>query len=120
MSTGIADARFRSVSGSWQAGLSLCCVVFGQCALAAESPAAARFEESIQPILIDYCYRCHGDGIKKGNVSLDSLPRAMRIWANPELWWSVLKNVRAGIMPPAGKPRPTDKELSAPGGLDQA
>ena len=30
---------------------------------------------------------------------------------NPELWWSVLKNVRAGIMPPAGKPRPSEKEV---------
>ncbi len=28
-----------------------------------------------------------------------------------ELWWAVLKNVRAGIMPPAGKPRPSDTEL---------
>ena len=30
-----------------------------------------RFEDEIQPILIDYCYRCHGDGCKKGNVALD-------------------------------------------------
>lgn len=28
-----------------------------------------------------------------------------------DLWWDVLKNVRAGIMPPTGKPRPTDQEL---------
>ena len=28
-----------------------------------------------------------------------------------DLWWAVLKNVRAGLMPPAGKPRPTDKEV---------
>ena len=37
--------------------------------------------------------------------------RATRMLGNRELWWSVLKNVRAGIMPPAGKPRPSDKEL---------
>ena len=30
--------------------------------------------------------------------------------ADRELWWAVLKNVRAGIMPPAGKPRPSDAE----------
>jgi hypothetical protein len=28
-----------------------------------------------------------------------------------DLWWAVLKNVRAGIMPPAGKPRPAPKEI---------
>ena len=28
-----------------------------------------------------------------------------------DLWWGVLKNVRAGIMPPAGKPRPTAEEV---------
>src|SRR5204862_779212 len=28
-----------------------------------------------------------------------------------DLWLAVLKNVRAGIMPPAGKPRPTAKEV---------
>jgi hypothetical protein len=31
--------------------------------------------------------------------------------ANRELWWSVLKNVRAGIMPPTGKARPSDREV---------
>ena len=31
--------------------------------------------------------------------------------AKRELWSAVLKNVRAGIMPPAAKPRPSDKEV---------
>ena len=79
--------------------------------LAAENPAVTRFEETIQPILIDYCYRCHGDGTKKGNVVLDNFASGEALLGNPNLWWSVLKNVRAGIMPPAGKPRPTDKEV---------
>ena len=33
----------------------------------------ARFQESIQPILIDYCYRCHADGMKKGGVAFDEV-----------------------------------------------
>jgi Protein of unknown function (DUF1592)/Protein of unknown function (DUF1588)/Protein of unknown function (DUF1587)/Protein of unknown function (DUF1585)/Protein of unknown function (DUF1595)/Cytochrome C oxidase, cbb3-type, subunit III len=86
---------------------------FGDLPPAAESPEAARFEESIQPILIDNCYRCHADGMKKGNVSLDGFAPGEAHRANPELWWSVLKNVRAGIMPPAGKPRPSDQEIAA-------
>jgi hypothetical protein len=95
------------------AGLTslLLLLVFPMRAPAAENPAATRFEETIQPILIDYCYRCHADGAKKGNVVLDSFASDEALVGNAELWWSVLKNVRAGIMPPAGKPRPTDKEV---------
>ena len=36
-----------------------------------ENPAVVRFEETIQPILIDYCYRCHADGMKKGGMAFD-------------------------------------------------
>ena len=49
--------------------------------------------------------------MKKGNVALDEFASGDALLGNPELWWSVLKNVRAGIMPPAGKPRPSDKEV---------
>ena len=86
-------------------------LVFPLRAQAAENPAATRFEETIQPILIDNCYRCHGDGIKKGNVVLDNFASGEALLASPDLWWSVLKNVRSGIMPPAGKPRPSDQEM---------
>jgi Protein of unknown function (DUF1592)/Protein of unknown function (DUF1588)/Protein of unknown function (DUF1587)/Protein of unknown function (DUF1585)/Protein of unknown function (DUF1595)/Planctomycete cytochrome C len=107
----MASARSWSILGSWALAFLLLLLVSRECALAAESPAATRFEESIQPILIDYCYRCHGDGNKKGNIALDNLVKGDGRLANPELWWSVLKNVRAGIMPPAGKPRPAEKDV---------
>jgi hypothetical protein len=81
-------------------------------ATGAESPALARFEDDVQPILIDHCYRCHGTGAKKGNVSLDNFGSAEALTGNRDLWWSVLKNVRAGIMPPADRPRPSDKEVA--------
>ena len=71
----------------------------------------ARFQDEIQPILIDYCYRCHADGMKKGEVAFDQGGSDEALVKRRELWWAVLKNVRAGIMPPAGKPRPTDKEV---------
>lgn len=80
-------------------------------AAAGEIPASAQFEEDIQPILMDYCYRCHADGTKKGGVAFDELPSGEAVLGKRDLWSAVLKNVRAGLMPPAGKPRPTDKEV---------
>src|SRR4051812_3148531 len=40
-------------------------------AKAAEAPAAVQFRKEIQPILQQYCYDCHGDGVDKGKISLD-------------------------------------------------
>ena len=61
--------------------------------------------------MIDYCYRCHGDGAKKGGIAFDGFDSDAAIRKNRDVWWTVLKNVRAGIMPPAGKPRPNTKEI---------
>ncbi|WP_406696182.1 DUF1592 domain-containing protein [Singulisphaera sp. Ch08] len=70
----------------------------------------SQFREHIQPILEDYCVACHGNGMKKGGLALDEFTMDQARLHDGELWWTVLKNVRAGIMPPAGKPRPTDSE----------
>jgi Protein of unknown function (DUF1592)/Protein of unknown function (DUF1588)/Protein of unknown function (DUF1587)/Protein of unknown function (DUF1585)/Protein of unknown function (DUF1595)/Planctomycete cytochrome C len=69
-----------------------------------------QFDQQIRPILEDHCYACHGNGLKKGGVDLDDLGAGNARLHDHELWWRVLKNVRAGIMPPAGKPQPGDEE----------
>jgi hypothetical protein len=81
-------------------------------ALAGEGESAAeRFRDQVEPILAERCFGCHGNGIKKGNVTLDDFPSDESILSRKELWNSVLKNVRAGLMPPAGKPKPSADEL---------
>jgi hypothetical protein len=72
---------------------------------------SSRFADQIQPILIDHCYRCHGDGVKKGNVAFDQFGSDSALTADRDFWWAVLKNVRAGVMPPAGKPAPTGEQI---------
>jgi hypothetical protein len=72
-----------------------------------------RFHESVQPILEDYCYTCHGNGLKKGGVNLDVPEDDAAFLKNRTLWTAVLKNVRAGIMPPANEPRPSAEETKA-------
>lgn len=61
----------------------------------------------IQPLLTKYCYDCHGDGAQKGKLAIDELTTDAQ---DRQTWWKVLKNVRAGIMPPQKKPQPTDAE----------
>jgi len=77
---------------------------------AAEPPGAVQFHKDIQPILTEYCYDCHGDGMKKGGVAFDEFKSDESILTNRELWWGALKYLRAGIMPPDKKARPTDAQ----------
>ena len=79
-------------------------------AAGAESQAVARFRKDVQPILVQYCYDCHGDGMSKGKVAFDELKSEADLLGKPELWSAVLKNLRANLMPPQKKPRPSQPE----------
>lgn len=80
-------------------------------ARAADPDSLQTYRDTVQPFLQDYCFGCHGDGAKKGGISLDTFASDDALLGNTDLWWSALKNVRAGIMPPAGKPRPSAEEF---------
>ncbi|MEO6035175.1 MAG: DUF1592 domain-containing protein [Verrucomicrobiota bacterium] len=81
---------------------------------AADSPSASRqFRNSVQPVLTKYCYDCHADGVSKGGVAFDEFKSDSALLENRELWWTVLKYLRAGIMPPEKKPRPSSQEKHA-------
>src|SRR5262245_49963586 len=73
--------------------------------------STARFRQDIQPILTEFCYDCHGDGMSKGKVAFDAFKSHEELLANRELWWTALKNLRAGLMPPQNKPRPSTKQI---------
>ena len=77
---------------------------------AVQADPVNEFRTSIQPILTQYCFDCHADGVNKGQVALDQFKSDADITKNPELWWKVLKNVRSGLMPPQKKARPDDRE----------
>ena len=64
----------------------------------AEPPAMLQFRQEVQPILKQRCYDCHGGGEKEGNVAFDKLTSDEAL-LNHDLWFKVLKNTRAGIMP---------------------
>jgi hypothetical protein len=75
-----------------------------------EQTPAAHYRKEIEPLLGDYCYDCHAEGTKKGNVALDEFKSDDALVSERDLWLAVLKNLRAGLMPPKKKPQPTAAE----------
>jgi hypothetical protein len=77
---------------------------------AADVSPGQQFHQQIEPILKEFCYDCHGDGMSKGDVTFDQFKSDSAVLENRELWWNVLKYLRAGIMPPEKKPRPSPEQ----------
>ncbi len=62
--------------------------------------AVADFQVDIQPLLENYCYRCHGNGKHKGGLAMDEFKTAQAAVDDPETWDAILTNLRDGVMPP--------------------
>lgn len=95
---------------TWQRLLAV--AVLGLPPMAVHAADEARFESEIKPILSKYCFDCHADGMDKGSVTFDTHPSTRALLDDRKLWLGVLKNVRAGLMPPAKKKQPSDEEKS--------
>jgi hypothetical protein len=75
-------------------------------------PSAAPSASSPRAVLNTYCVSCHNDRLRTSELSLehadlDDVPKSA------ELWEKVIRKVRAGMMPPAGMPRPDAATLDA-------
>ena len=69
-------------------------------------PAAAQKPDaSGQQLLAKYCQTCHNDRLKTGGLSLQQMDPS-QVSRSPETWEKVVRKLRAGMMPPAGMPRP--------------
>jgi hypothetical protein len=89
-------------------GLCLCHPPIGHAG--AHEDGASVFHQQIRPMLEEFCFDCHGDGAKKGNVAFDELTTDTATLDNHDLWLKALKNLRAGLMPPPRKPQPTPEQ----------
>ena len=85
-------------------------------ATTAAAPAATAVTE--RALLNQYCVVCHNEKAKKAGqrpalaITLDNLDVA-HIEQDPESWERVVRKVRAGMMPPAGMPRPKPAAFEA-------
>ena len=82
----------------------------GACVIAADSSGTVAFRKEVRPILEEYCFDCHADGVDKGGVAFDEFGSDAAALADHELWWKAMKNLRSSVMPPPQKPQPTIQE----------
>ena len=78
--------------------------LLGSCAAGAQDINWALVDE--------YCTECHNTDDFAGSTALDLMPRDA-LAENADTWEMVLRKVRTGMMPPAGKPRPPRAALDA-------
>ena len=102
------------VALNWLTGrLAIFVVLLATCHLGqASAEQTPDFETHVVPILKTYCYECHGDGAKEGDLTLDQFSTEDQALARSDVWWNVLKNVRSQLMPPVGHDRPSPTEAA--------
>jgi hypothetical protein len=111
--TGVSSPRAKrrhvrqNSSLSWVAALALMAAPgFFQTARAQQAvPAALATNTSERALLNQYCVPCHNQRLKTAGLMLDQLDVA-QIHDHAEVWEKVVRKLRAGMMPPAGMPRP--------------
>ena len=71
---------------------------------------AAAADPAPRAVLQTYCITCHNQRAKVGGLALDTLDMA-HVGESADVWEQVVRKLRTGAMPPAGRPRP-DKAVS--------
>ena len=69
--------------------------------------AGAPDVESVRAVLGRYCETCHNDRLRTAGLALDTMDPA-RVGDHAAAWEKVVSKLRAGSMPPAGRPRPDE------------
>ncbi len=63
-------------------------------------------------VIENYCLECHDDDHQKGDLTLETFDPS-KPEQRPEVAEKMIRKLRAGMMPPAGKDRPADGSLDA-------
>lgn len=66
---------------------------------------AQRYRQQVQPLLETHCFDCHGNGSHEGGHAFDEFKSDEELIGDTKRWLAVLRNVRSGVMPPAGEGR---------------
>jgi mono/diheme cytochrome c family protein len=87
--------------------------ILGGVALLLAGPVgAASSIDTSRAVVEESCQLCHNDASLAGNMSLDAFDLSAPE-ATAELAEKMVRKLRAGMMPPAGVPRPPEEDLAA-------
>jgi len=75
--------------------------------LPASGEGAKKSFAEVQPLLETYCYKCHGQGKKKGGLALDGFKSVEASLQDHKTWGIVLETLRTSDMPPEDEKQPT-------------
>ena len=71
-----------------------------------QAPAASGAgDPALGAMLQQYCITCHNQRARVGGLALDTLD-VTHVGERPDVWEQVVRKLRTGAMPPAGRPRP--------------
>ena len=87
-------------------------VSFSARASARQAPAPPAPAAVSQALIGKYCIGCHNERTRTGGLALDRIDAA-NPGANPAIFEAVVEKLRAGSMPPPGRPRPDAATYSA-------
>ena len=85
-------------------GGGLAAVIAGSQTSASQTPPSAT-PPAARGVFDQYCITCHNQRLRTAGLALDSLDLT-KPQANTEVWERVIAKLRAGSMPPPGRPRP--------------
>src|SRR4051794_26551883 len=93
--------------------IGIACLVaalLGQNGFGADVADDKTFTDQVRPFLVKHCQECHNEKKPKGDFRVDTLTADFDKLVSRDHWQTVLKKVKAGEMPPEGKPRPSADE----------
>src|SRR5689334_1767557 len=98
----------------WLIGISCAVVTVSADSKVFSQPAkqVAQRSESQWITIGTYCFGCHNQEIRAGNLFLDQLS-AESVPQHPEIFEKVVRKLRGRQMPPPGLPQPSQKEVDA-------
>ena len=73
--------------------------------------AEVQLNETVLPVLREYCWDCHGDSEAKGGVNFDAHTNLMAVLRDRGTWERVIQTVRSGEMPPKKKKTQPNTEV---------
>ena len=104
------------MSRTWRCVVGSAVAVAGAAVLGYAAPplsAAVELEsESVRAVLDGYCIACHNQRLQTAGLALDAMDPA-RVGDHAAAWEQVVRKLRTGAMPPAGRPRPEPAAYAA-------